>query len=108
MNSLVLYSSPERRASPKGQTFERELEPDTALIFSSAERLVNERPGLGEDVVFFFLPGGFFGILKDEYMNIYIYIHVYIYMNMYIYIYINMYIYIYIYLCICMYDYTCM
>lgn len=26
-----------------GQTFERELEPDTALIFSSAERLVNER-----------------------------------------------------------------
>eukprot|EP00434_Breviolum_minutum_P038638 symbB.v1.2.034284.t2/scaffold4397.1/size40204/4 len=26
-----------------GQAFERELEPDTALIFSSAERLVNER-----------------------------------------------------------------
>lgn len=32
-----------RSCHSEGQAFERELEPDTALIFSSAERLVNER-----------------------------------------------------------------
>lgn len=31
-------------SSRQGQAFERELEPNTALIFASAERLVNERP----------------------------------------------------------------
>ena len=66
------------RATPKAQTFERELEPNTALIFSSAERLVNERPS-GRCAFTFFCFWFLFGDLRGSPQYVCVYIYNYIY-----------------------------